>query len=81
METNTAMREWWWSVIGDLELGQDYQSQLAILARQTISTSLAADDKSNGTLDFLLERGIARMAVQLLPFFQCSIIKCGKAGN
>ncbi|KAG8809598.1 hypothetical protein FRC17_003368 [Serendipita sp. 399] len=71
------LRDWWWSVIDDLGLDQDYLSQLAILSKQRISEVATSD---NETLDFLTEKGVARMAVQLLPFFQYIFIKCGKAG-
>jgi pseudouridylate synthase / pseudouridine kinase len=78
MEIDSSLRDWWWSIIDDLGLNQDYQSQLAILARQRTRPS-----ESNGsdTLGFLTEKGVARMIVQLLPFFQHLFVKCGKAGT
>jgi len=33
-----------------------------------------------GTLSFLAEEGIAQMAINLLPFFQHLVIKCGERG-
>ena len=33
-----------------------------------------------GTLSFLTEEGIAQMAINLLPFFQRLVIKCGDRG-
>ena len=36
--------------------------------------------KTTGTLSFLTEGAIARMAIDLLPFFQCLVIKCGERG-
>jgi pseudouridylate synthase / pseudouridine kinase len=33
-----------------------------------------------GTLSFLTEDGIAQMAINLLPFFQHLVIKCGERG-
>jgi pseudouridylate synthase / pseudouridine kinase len=78
MEVNSSMRDWWWSIIDDLELNQSYHSQLAILSRQPIHGNLTGE--INDTLGFLTEAGVARMAVQLLPFFQHLFIKCGKAG-
>lgn len=51
-----------------MELGQ--------LARRFVSD----EDKSKGTLSFLVEDGIAQMAINLLPFFQNLIIKCGDRG-
>jgi len=78
MNVNSSMRDWWWSIIDDLELNQSYHSQLAILSRQPIHDGSAGEAKD--ALGFLTEKGVARMAVQLLPFFQHLFIKCGKAG-
>ena len=36
--------------------------------------------KSAGSLSFLTEEGIAQMAINLLPFFQHLVIKCGERG-
>ena len=36
--------------------------------------------RTTGTLSFLTEEGIAQMAINLLPFFQHLIIKCGERG-
>ncbi|KIM21541.1 hypothetical protein M408DRAFT_29500 [Serendipita vermifera MAFF 305830] len=77
MELNSAIREQWWNVVDDLGLGQDYQSQLTILARQPVSSDAST---TSARLDFMTEKGVARMAVQLLPFFQHLIVKCGQAG-
>jgi pseudouridylate synthase / pseudouridine kinase len=79
MERNSKLREWWWNVIDDIGLGQDYQSHLTILAGQPISNNSPIDPSSR--MSFLTEKGVARMAVQLLPFFQHIIIKCGQAGE
>lgn len=37
-------------------------------------------DVSKGTLSFLIDQGVAQMAINLLPFFQHLIIKCGERG-
>ncbi|PVF94479.1 hypothetical protein CPB86DRAFT_876337 [Serendipita vermifera] len=74
MEIDSSLRDWWWSIVDDLGLNQDYQSELAILARQR------SPNDSSQTLSFLTEKGVARMIVQLLPFFQHLLIKCGKEG-
>jgi pseudouridine-5'-phosphate glycosidase/pseudouridine kinase len=79
MELNPTLRKWWWNVIDDIGLGQEYQSHLTILAGQSISNSSSTGLHSR--LSLLTEKGAARMAVQLLPFFQHLIIKCGKAGE
>lgn len=36
--------------------------------------------KTAGTLSFLTEEGVAQMAINLLPFFQHLVIKCGDRG-
>ncbi|KAG6885579.1 hypothetical protein C0993_012581 [Termitomyces sp. T159_Od127] len=66
----------WWQMIDDLSLGSSFRLDLERLAK------LEADDKdpSSGTLAFLVNSGIAQMAIKLLPFFQHLIIKCGKQG-
>lgn len=77
IELHPAMRDWWWTVVDDLGLNQDYQSQLAVLSRKTIFDDTGLSPQ---TLDFLTEKGVSRMAIQLLPFFQHLFIKCGRAG-
>ncbi|KAG6856639.1 hypothetical protein H0H87_002229 [Tephrocybe sp. NHM501043] len=66
----------WWQTMDDLSLGTSFRSDLERLAR--INTS--DRDPSRGTLAFVVEKGIAQMAVKLLPFFQHLIIKCGERG-
>jgi pseudouridine-5'-phosphate glycosidase/pseudouridine kinase len=50
--------------------------ELEQLAKRNVSD----DDISKGTLSFLVDDGIAQMAVNLLPFFQNMVIKCGERG-
>lgn len=57
-------------------LGSAFRMDLEQLARRNV-TDL---DVSKGTLSFLVDQGIAQMAVNLLPFFQHIIIKCGERG-
>jgi len=40
----------------------------------------SAHSRTTGTLSFLTEEGIAQMAINLLPFFQHLVIKCGERG-
>lgn len=47
------------------------------LARRPVCSS---EDPKKGNLSFLLKDGIAQMAVNLLPFFQHVIVKCGDRG-
>lgn len=77
MELNPLLREHWWTVIDDLQLGEEYQTQLSKLAKQSVNNNSKED---SGTLEWLVRDGIARMAVQLLPFFQHLVIKCGESG-
>ncbi|KDQ16278.1 hypothetical protein BOTBODRAFT_30983 [Botryobasidium botryosum FD-172 SS1] len=57
----------WWHTIDSLGLGS-LHSDLSNLARV------------NKDLKFLVEDGVAQMAVQMLPFFQHLIVKCGGNG-
>jgi pseudouridine-5'-phosphate glycosidase/pseudouridine kinase len=66
----------WWTIIDGLSLGSQYRTDLERLARRNVSDL----DSSKGTLSFLLDEGVALMAVNLLPFFQTLIIKCGEFG-
>ena len=50
--------------------------ELEHLARLPVSPH----SKTAGTLSFLTEEGIAQMAINLLPFFQHLVIKCGDRG-
>ncbi|KAG5647938.1 hypothetical protein DXG03_006972 [Asterophora parasitica] len=66
----------WWSVIDSLALGSAFRADLEQLARKNVSDL----DPSKGTLSFLVQQGVAQMAVKLLPFFQHLVIKCGEQG-
>lgn len=57
-------------------LDSTFRTDLEQLARRNV-TDL---DVNKGTLSFLIEQGIAQMAINLLPFFQHLIIKCGERG-
>lgn len=50
--------------------------ELDNLARLPVSPH----SKMTGTLSFLTEEGVAQMAINLLPFFQHLVIKCGDRG-
>lgn len=65
--------EYWWKTIDDFSIGTKFHLSLEQLARQ--------DAGSNGrTLSFLVDQGVAQMAINLLPFFQHLVIKCGDLG-
>ncbi|KIY51953.1 indigoidine synthase A-like protein [Fistulina hepatica ATCC 64428] len=59
----------WWTALDALRLGDAFRLDVERLART-----------SAGGLAFLKDKGIVHMAVNLLPFFQHLIIKCGAAG-
>ncbi|KAJ7634255.1 Indigoidine synthase A like protein-domain-containing protein [Mycena polygramma] len=66
----------WWSVVDKLALGDAFRLDMAQLARRGI-----CDDTTTGqTLAFLVEEGIAQMAIALTPFFRLMFIKCGDRG-
>ncbi|KAI0048368.1 indigoidine synthase A-like protein [Auriscalpium vulgare] len=66
----------WWKVIDDFAIGAEFRLSLGQLARLPASDT----DAGKGTLSFLIDDGIAQMAVNLLPFFQNLVIKCGALG-
>jgi pseudouridine-5'-phosphate glycosidase/pseudouridine kinase len=66
----------WWSVIDSLNLGTAFRMDLEQLARRPVSDH----DRSKGNMAFLVEQGIIQKAVNLLPFFQHLIVKCGDQG-
>jgi pseudouridine-5'-phosphate glycosidase/pseudouridine kinase len=66
----------WWRVIDDFAISHQFRADLEHLAKQNVSD----EDLSKGTLSFVIDDGIAQMAVNLLPFFQHLVIKCGELG-
>lgn len=66
----------WWAVIDDFALGSEFRMSLEQLSRKNVCDH----DPSRGTLSFLVEKGVAQMAMKLLPFFQNLVIKCGALG-
>ncbi|KAG2023534.1 indigoidine synthase A family protein [Coprinopsis cinerea AmutBmut pab1-1] len=75
-EYDLMASDWWWDNVNSLSLGSNFRLEVEQLARQAVDDH----DASKGTLAFLTERGIAQMAVHLLPFFQHIWIKCGAQG-
>ncbi|KAF5355714.1 hypothetical protein D9756_003724 [Leucocoprinus leucothites] len=73
---NFSSNAYCWSCIDSMGLGSAFRMDLEQLARRNV-TDL---DVSKGTLSFLIDQGIAQMAINLLPFFQHLIIKCGERG-
>ena len=66
----------WWKTLDSFNLNSQFRMELDHLARLPASPH----SKSTGTLSFLTEDGIAQMAINLLPFFQHLVIKCGERG-
>lgn len=57
-------------------LGSEFRMNLEQLARRDVCDK----HPDKGTLSFLVEKGYAQMAINLLPFFQHLVIKCGELG-
>ncbi len=66
--------DYWWRTIDSFSIGTEFRSSLEQLARQD------AGSNDGRTLSFLVDHGVAQMAINLLPFFQHLIIKCGDLG-
>ena len=66
----------WWKVVDDMAMGSEFRMDLQQIAR----LDACLNDRAKGTLSFLVNKGIAQMAIHLLPFFQHLIIKCGDRG-
>ncbi|KAG1833737.1 indigoidine synthase A-like protein [Suillus variegatus] len=66
----------WWQVLDSLGLGSKFRTDLDLLSRREASSH----DTSRGNLAFLVEKGVAQMAINLLPFFRHLVIKCGDLG-
>ncbi|KAI6008229.1 indigoidine synthase A-like protein [Pisolithus orientalis] len=66
----------WWRVIDGFSLGSSFRMELDQLGRAPVS------DKAPelGDLSFLVNKGVVQMAINLLPFFQHLVIKCGEHG-
>ena len=66
----------WWAVIDNMSLGSQFRQELEHLSR--LEASEHEDGKGN--MAYLLDQGIAQMSVNLLPFIQHIIVKCGNLG-
>ena len=71
---------YWWQIIDDMTLGAEFRAELEQLARRNAFTNGDSTKGPSGTLAFLVDNGIAQMAINLLPFFQHLVIKCGERG-
>ncbi len=66
----------WWSSIDSMALSSEFRMDVQHLARRNASEN----NSDTGTLGFITEKGIAQMTINLLPFFQHIILKCGQRG-
>ncbi|KAF8335455.1 Indigoidine synthase A like protein-domain-containing protein [Cantharellus anzutake] len=58
----------WFETIDHFQLGPNFSEEIVRLAR------------SGPSLEFLAQKGVVQMTIQLLPFFQHIIVKCGSQG-
>ncbi|KAF5390183.1 hypothetical protein D9757_002983 [Collybiopsis confluens] len=65
----------YWAALDNLSLTSQFRMDLERLARVN-----ASQDSSKGTLSFLVDQGLAQMAIKLLPFFRHIVVKCGDKG-
>ncbi|KAJ6519771.1 Indigoidine synthase A like protein-domain-containing protein [Mycena sanguinolenta] len=74
-----AASPFWWSTIDTLSLGEAFRMDMAQLARRGVHDS---DEMTGGsaTLAFLVNEGVAQMAIALTPFFRHIFIKLGPKG-
>lgn len=75
-EYDLTNNERWWQIINNLNLGGEFRADLERLSRLPVSQL----DPGKGSLAFLITDGVVQKAVNLLPFFQNLIIKCGDQG-
>lgn len=73
---NLTSHDRWWHVLDGLGLGSKFRTDLDLLSRRDASNH----EPSRGNLAFLVDKGIAQMAINLLPFFRHLVIKCGELG-
>ena len=68
-KTNLSSFPRWFETIDSFELGMNFNEEISRLGR------------SGPGLEFLAQNGVMQMAIQLLPFFQHIIVKCGSRGQ
>ncbi|KAF8642405.1 hypothetical protein AX16_009670 [Volvariella volvacea WC 439] len=68
----------WWSTIDKFSIDSNFHMGIQRLSR--ISASSSGLSGPDDTLSFFTDQGTVQMAVNLLPFFQHIIIKCGEKG-
>ncbi|KAJ3758649.1 indigoidine synthase A-like protein [Lentinula raphanica] len=75
-EKDLLSKPQYWTALDNFALTSRYRMELEHLSRVNVSD----EDTSRGTLSFLLDQGMAQMAVKLLPLFRHIVIKCGDKG-
>ncbi|KAJ3823591.1 indigoidine synthase A-like protein [Lentinula raphanica] len=75
-EKDLLSKPQYWTALDNFALTSRYRMELEHLSRVNVSD----EDPSRGTLSFLLDQGMAQMAVKLLPLFRHIVIKCGDKG-
>ncbi|KAL0071868.1 hypothetical protein AAF712_000790 [Marasmius tenuissimus] len=63
----------WWRAIDGFSVGTQYRNDLEHLSR-------VKGPNNSSSMAFLVQDGVAQMALNLLPFFKHIIIKCGSLG-
>ncbi|KAL4069655.1 Indigoidine synthase A like protein-domain-containing protein [Scleroderma yunnanense] len=66
----------WWKVVNGFALEPKFRIALDHLAKKAVSE----ENTNLGDLAFLVDKGVIQMAINLLPFFQHLVIKCGELG-
>lgn len=66
----------WWRVVDSFALESRFRTELDLLAKKAVSEEIV----DLGSLAFLVDQGIVQMAINLLPFFQHLVVKCGELG-
>ena len=67
-EQSDEVDSWRWEAVEDASIGREWRVSLEKLARSR-------------KLNWLLEDGVAVQMVNLLPFFQNIVLKCGEQGD
>jgi pseudouridylate synthase / pseudouridine kinase len=67
-EQSDEVNSWKWEAIDDACIGREWRESLEKLAKSR-------------KLKWLLDDGVALQLVNLLPFFQNIVLKCGEQGN
>jgi len=74
-DSGMSSSESWWAVVEGMNLADRWRGDLQQLAK--LPAGVATE---KGSLGFILNDGIAQMAISLLPIFEHLIIKCGDRG-